>query len=135
MNRGRTTTNGGCQLNAYLKALFVGGCLVFLLVGCGDSRGGGNDAVGVESAEEDASPTEINFYVPEEVNPSCPGIKENPNFPAEYKLVCEEVFAQNPELDQGSSCVHLPDNPEVPCYCKICAIKGIEKICIKEICN
>jgi hypothetical protein len=104
------------------------------LVGCGDSRDS-EGSHGVTDATGDVSPQGINFYEPESVSASCPGIKENPNFPSDYQLVCETFFAENPDLEQASACVHLEDQPDAICYCKTCAVKGIEKICIKELCN
>lgn len=118
--------------------------LVFLLcVGCGSSEGvvpcdendGGYACVPDSGiAEEDAENLGSILAAPELSLKSCPGYQTKDTYPESYKEFCAE-FVTPALLETGNGCFYVADPGTLGCYCKICALQGIELNCVNELCN
>ncbi|NUN12622.1 MAG: hypothetical protein HUU55_03185 [Myxococcales bacterium] len=111
--------------------LAIGAMLFPALGGCGEDEGSDiTDDAGVTSS--DIKPI---FADVAEEGGLCPGYKEKNTYPESYQEFCKE-FITDDKIALGQTCFEVPDNPDLEgCYCKICAIYGIEERCVFEVCN
>ena len=110
--------------------------VLLLVLGCGGEEGTTEpvDAFVEEDLFQDVeAPGEI-ALPPEKSLKSCPGYKKNDSWPESYQEFCQEFLT--PELlETGNGCFYVPDTGTAGCFCKICALQGVEINCVKELCN
>jgi hypothetical protein len=69
---------------------------------------------------------------------TCIGLQENPAN-LEFSPKCESLFTSEEFQASNGACLILDDNPDQPCFCKICGVKGggdtMKFLCLKVVCN
>ena len=88
--------------------------------------------------ETDSGPSTVDEGFTYGSGSTCVGLQENPNT-VDFSPVCEELFKTGDIEQSNGACLILDDDPEAPCFCKICGVKGggdtMKFLCLKVVCN